>query len=125
GHGATSDLDLFVYGASGGIVSMSQLNNIGRDPIEIVQFSNLNATTQTYQIAVGLVSGAAPSDFKIVTFNGNGTVSNGFASNTDDGTVYGHAAATNAIAVGAASYAQTPGFGVDPAVIESFSSGGP
>src|SRR6185295_7081541 len=46
-------------------------------------------------------------------------------SNTNDGTVYGHAAATNAIAVGAASYAQTPGFGVNPALIESFSSGGP
>ena len=60
-----------------------------------------------------------------MTFNGNGTVSNAFASNTNDGTVYGHAAATNAIAVGAASYAQTPGFGVNPAVVESFSSGGP
>jgi len=125
GHGATSDLDLFVYSASGGIVSMSQTNNIGRDPIEVVQFSNFSSTTQTYQIAVGLSSGAAPSDFKIVTFNGSGTVSNGFASNTNDGTVYGHAAATNAIAVGAASYAQTPGFGVNPALIESFSSGGP
>jgi hypothetical protein len=125
GHGATSDLDLFVYNATGGIVSVSQTNNIGRDPIEVVQFSNFSSTTQTYQIAVGLASGAAPSDFKIVTFNGNGTVSNGFASNTNDGTVYGHAAATNAIAVGAASYAQTPGFGVNPALIESFSSGGP
>ena len=126
GHGATSDLDLFVYNASGsGIVSMSQTNNIGHDPIEIVQFSNFSSTTQTYQIAVGLSSGAAPSDFKIVTFNGSGAVGNGFASNTNGGTVYGHAAATNAIAVGAASYAQTPGFGVDPAVLESFSSGGP
>jgi hypothetical protein len=125
GHGATSDLDLFVYNSTGGIVSVSQTNNIGRDPIEVVQFSNFSATTQTYQIAVGLASGAAPSDFKIVTFNGNGTVSNGFASNTNDGTVYGHAAATSAIAVGAASYAQTPGFGVNPAVVENFSSGGP
>jgi hypothetical protein len=126
GHGATSDLDLFAYSASGSIiVSSATSNNIGRDPIEVLQFSNFSSTTQTYQIAVGLSSGAAPSDFKIVTFNGNGTVSNGFASNTNDGTVYGHAAATNAIAVGAASYAQTPGFGVNPAAIESFSSGGP
>jgi hypothetical protein len=125
GHGATSDLDLFVYNASGTIISTSQASNIGRDPIEVVQFSNFSGTTQTYRIAVGLSSGAAPSDFKIVTFNGNGTVSNGFASNTNDGTVYGHAAATSAIAVGAASYAQTPGFGVNPALIESFSSGGP
>jgi hypothetical protein len=125
GHGATSDLDLFIYNASGGLVSLSQASNIGRDPIEVAQFSNFSSATQTYQIAVGLTSGAAPSDFKIVTFNGNGTVSNGFASNTNDGTVYGHAAATNAIAVGAAAYSQTPGFGVNPAVIESFSSAGP
>jgi hypothetical protein len=125
GHGATSDLDLFVYNAAGSVVSISQASNIGRDPIEVVQFSNSSAATQTYQIAVGLSSGAAPSDFKIVTFNGNGTVSNAFASNTNDGTVYGHAAATNAIAVGAAAYAQTPGFGVNPAVVENFSSAGP
>jgi hypothetical protein len=125
GHGATSDLDLFVYNAAGSVVSISQASNIGRDPIEVVQFSNFSSATQTYQIAVGLTSGAAPSDLKIVTFNGNGTVSNGFASNTNDGTVYGHAAAASAIAVGAASYAQTPGFGVNPALIESFSSAGP
>ena len=60
-----------------------------------------------------------------MTFNGNNAVGNGFASNTNDGTVYGHAAATGAIAVGAASYAQTPGFGFNPPQIESFSSAGP
>jgi hypothetical protein len=127
GHGASSDLDLVITdnSASHFIVGLSQSNNIGNDPIEVVQFSNTSGSAQTYDIVVGLASGAAPSDMKIVTFNGNGTVGNGFASNTNDGTVYGHAAAANAIAVGAASYAQTPAFGTSPPIVESFSSGGP
>jgi Calx-beta domain-containing protein/subtilase family protein/VCBS repeat protein len=127
GHGASSDLDLVITdnSASHFIVGLSQSNNIGNDPIEVVQFSNTSGSTQTYDIVVGLASGAAPSDMKIVTFNGNGSVGNGFASNSNDGTVYGHAAAANAIAVGAASYAQTPAFGISPPVVENFSSGGP
>jgi Subtilase family/FG-GAP-like repeat len=126
-HGATSDLDLIVTdnSATHSIVSLSQTNNVGHDPIEIVQFTNNSGAAQTYNIVVGLTSGAAPSDMKIVTFNGNGAVGNGFASNTNDGTVYGHAAAADAIAVGAAYYAQTPAFGTSPPIIESFSSGGP
>ena len=127
GHGATSDLDLFVTdnSVSHSIVSSSQTNNFGNDPIEIVQVANTSGATQTYNIVVGLASGSAPTDIKIVTFNGNGTVGNGFSSNTNDGTVYGHAAATGAIAVGAASYARTPAFGSNPPVVESFSSAGP
>jgi hypothetical protein len=125
GHAATSDLDLAVANSSNTLIGIAQFNNIGNDPIEVVQFSNTSGATQTYKIVVGLSSGAAPTDMKIVTFNGGGTVSNGFASNTNDGTVYGHAAATGAIAVGAASYDQTPGFGVTPPGIESFSSAGP
>ena len=127
GHGASSDLDLVITdnSASHVIVGLSQSNNIGNDPIEVVQFSNTSGSAQTYNIVVGLASGAAPSDMKIVTTNGNGTVGNGFASNTNDGTVYGHAAAANAIAVGAASYAQTPAFGISPPLIENFSSAGP
>ena len=126
GHGATSDLDLFVYNSVGNsIVSSSQTNNVGNDPIEIVQVTNLSGAAQTYNIAVGLASGSAPTDIKIVTFNGGGSVGNGFSSNTNDGTIYGHAAAAGAIAVGAASYARTPAFGSNPPVEESFSSGGP
>ena len=127
GHGATSDLDLIVTENSSShfIVSLAQSNNIGNDPIEVVQFSNTTGASQIYNVVVGLAAGAAPSDLKIVTFNGSGTVGNGFASNTNNGTVYGHAAAADAIAVGAAYYAQTPAFGVNPPVIESFSSARP
>ncbi|MEJ0075970.1 MAG: FG-GAP-like repeat-containing protein [Alphaproteobacteria bacterium] len=127
GHGATSDLDLFVTdnSVSHSLVSSSQTNNVGNDPIEIVQVTNTTGAAQTYDIVVGLASGVAPTDMKIVTFNGNGSVGNGFSSNTNDGTIYGHAAATGAIAVGAASYARTPAFGSNPPVVESFSSAGP
>ncbi len=39
--------------------------------------------------------------------------------------MYGHANAAGAVATGAASVAQTPAFGVNPPVLESFSSAGP
>jgi Calx-beta domain/Subtilase family len=128
GHASASDLDLFVTdnSASHLLVGGSIAYNIGNDPIEGVQFTNNTGVAQTYNIVVGLVSGSvAPTDFKIVTFNGNGTVGNNFASNTNDGTIYGHAAAIGAIAVGAAYYGQTPAYGVSPPIVESYSSGGP
>jgi hypothetical protein len=125
GHASASDLDLFITDNTHVIVAGSTANNVGNDPIEGVQITNNTGTTQTYDIVVGLASGIAPSDFKVVTYNGNGTVSNNFASNTNDGTIYGHEAAAGAIAVGAAYYAQTPAYGVNPPVVESFSSAGP
>ena len=44
---------------------------------------------------------------------------------TSSPTIYGHAGALGAVAVGAASYTQTPEFGIVPAVLEPFSSAGP
>jgi hypothetical protein len=43
---------------------------------------------------------------------------------TNSSTVYGHGNAAGAQAVGAARYNQTPAFGIDPPVLESFSSAG-
>ena len=53
--------------------------------------------------------------------NSGGTI-NDF--DTSSSTVYGHANAAGAEAVGAAAYFETPEFGFDPALLESFSSGG-
>src|SRR5262249_47381507 len=43
---------------------------------------------------------------------------------TNSGSLYGHANALGAVAVGAADYRKTPAFGASPAVLESFSSAG-
>ena len=55
---------------------------------------------------------------KRVTMATSGT---GVFNVTNSGTIYGHANARGAAAVGAAFYGWTPEFGVNPPILESFS----
>jgi len=133
--GATSDLDLFVYNADGTALSnidyysstyeppYAVLNNIGGNPKEILYYFNDTTTTQNVNLAVGLHSGAAPADFKIMVLdNGYGLSVANSALNTNIGTVFGHAAAPGAISTGAV-YAP---FAVNGTVwLENYSSSGP
>ena len=121
--GASSDLDIILYSnpsngplhaQAGGIDA-----NIGGDPVEIFAYTN-NGPAKTYQLGLELVSGPAPGRIKYVYF-GNVTI-NEYA--TGSGTLYGHPNAAGARAVGAARYTQTPAFGVNPPLLEYFSSAG-
>ncbi|GAB2175797.1 M10 family metallopeptidase C-terminal domain-containing protein [Dongia sp. agr-C8] len=136
GKGATSDLDLFVYNSAGTALSAIDLagneppyaiaNNIGGNPKEVMVFYNDQSTAQTVNLAVGLHSGTPPAAFKLMVLdNGAGFTMGKSTVNTNDGTVYGHAAAEGAIAVGAAYWGSTPVYGVTPPVIEGYSSAGP
>jgi Ca2+-binding RTX toxin-like protein len=138
GKGATSDLDLFLYNSTGkalanidaysdsGEPPYAITDNIGGNPKEILFYYNDTAQTQTVNLAVGLHSGSAPSDFKVMVLdNGAGDTLGTSTLNKNDGTVYGHAAASGAIAVGAADYHDTPAYGVNPPKSEEYSSGGP
>jgi subtilisin family serine protease len=66
-------------------------------------------------------AGASPGLLKYVLFRAATIEEHA----TDSGTIFGHANAAGAIAVGAARYSQTPAFGTDPPVLEPFSSRGP
>jgi hypothetical protein len=118
--GAASDLNFILYSSSGQPLAGTIDNNIGGDPVEVFTYSNNSGSSQTYQIGLERNSGPAPGRIKYVYF-GNVSV-NEYA--THSGTLYGHANAAGAQAVGAARYAQTPAFGVNPAVLEYFSSAG-
>jgi Ca2+-binding RTX toxin-like protein len=126
GNGSQSDVDLFLYNSVGSFVTYSIEDNIATgEPVEIIEFTNSGGAA-TFNLAVGLYAGAAPTDFKLMALdNGAGVTLGASSLNTNDGTVYGHAAAKGAIAVGAAYYAQTPAYGTSPPVVEYFSSGGP
>jgi Ca2+-binding RTX toxin-like protein len=125
GTGAQNDLDLFLYNSSNTLVSQAVSDNVGHDPREIITYTN-NGTATSFKLAVGLFSGAAPGDFKLMALdNGAGVTLGASSLNTNFGTVYGHAAAESAIAVAAASYARTPAYGTNPPVVEGFSSEGP
>jgi hypothetical protein len=75
----------------------------------------------TYEIALERVSGPKPGLFKEIAAGDGIPVS---ISGANVGTVYGHAMTPGVISAGAVSAADTPAYGVNPAVSESFSSSG-
>jgi Ca2+-binding RTX toxin-like protein len=122
GSGAQTDLDIYLVNNAGNVLASSTDSNIGGDPVEILDFQNNGSfgTTQ-FNLVIARRSGPVPARIKYVSF-GSETV-NEF--NTNSGTVFGHANAAGAAAVGAAYYRDTPAFGTTPPRIESFSSAGP
>ncbi len=123
GSGASTDLDVFLYDdpPSGALVGGID-GNVGGDPVETFSFFNPVGSGETsFNIFINRFSGPDPTFVKYVIFSFEGAI-NEFA--TDSGTLFGHANADGAEAVGAAAYDQTPAFGVDPPVLEAFSSAG-
>ncbi len=121
GLGAQNDIDIFLFdSAETTLVDSSSSNNIGGDPLEILQFTN-NGSTNTFNIAIGRFAGADPGLMKYVTFGSFNILEH----DTNSGTTAGHAAASGGQAVAAAFYDDTPAFGTNPPLVESFSSAGP
>lgn len=119
--GSASDVDLFILtDPPTGFVTASTDNNLGGDAVEVLTVTNSGATA-TFNLFFNLFAGPAPSVFKYVIF-GSATVNEFFNAS---GSLYGHANAAGAEAVGAAAYFSTPDFGVSPPLLESFSSAGP
>jgi hypothetical protein len=119
--GAATDLDIYLYNEAGtAAVAGSSYNNIGNDPVEIVDYTNNSGTDQTYQLAIDLVRGPLPGKIKYVYYGSMGVQE--YVTNSS--TLYGHSNAAGAVATGAARYDKTPAFGKTPPVLESFSSKG-
>jgi hypothetical protein len=119
GEGARSDLDIYILDRNGNEVGRSDFSNRGADPFEI--YGGVNGTTDSlFYLVVSLYGGPAPAKIKYVIF-GPGAI---LDYNTNTPTLFGHANAAGAIATGAAFYAQTPAFGVNPPKKEDFSSAG-
>ena len=123
GAGARTDLDLAVFDMDGNLITTvgGFTRNEGGDPVEVFIIPNPTGGPLTVQFAIGLVSGPAPARLKYVAFRPEFRADE-YA--TDSGTVYGHANAAGAIAVGAASYDRSPAYGGSPAAQASSSAGG-
>jgi cysteine-rich repeat protein len=115
--GAQTDLDIALFDMAGNFLFGSFGANVGGDPVELL---SVNGPGQG-QIAIGKFAGPDPSLLKYVAFRSTFVV-NEFATNS--GTIFGHANAVGAEAVGAAPFFDTPAFGVSPPLLEPFSSGG-
>ncbi len=121
--GATSDLDFLVF--IDGIYRedlSGTLNNLGLDPIELVSLASSSPNPIQIEIAIILRAGNAPAEMRYLLFNEGGTIDEyntpGAATN------YGHSNAEGALSVAAAAYFNTPEFGVNPPLLQSFSSFG-
>jgi Subtilase family/RTX calcium-binding nonapeptide repeat (4 copies) len=121
--GASSDLDLVIYDQSGKVVAMGVDNNIGGDASELIRFQN-DETVEGNQFNLAIVNNGGPNPglMKYVPSPSGSITVNEFK--TGGSTSVGHPNAANTAGVGAAGFNQTPKFGVNPPVAESFTSEG-
>ena len=114
-NGVDTDLDIFLIDSDHSVVAFNNLSNIAAQyPFEYLQFQNTSGSQQTYNIVIAKAAGPEPGRIKYVDF-GSGVIPE---YETNSSTIYGHASATNAEAVGAVPY-----FNQDNP--ESFTSLGP
>ena len=116
---ATSDLEVLVFSSSGQLVGTATNASDGEPTNPWVEFDFTKSGT--YYVAIENLSGPNPGLIKDIT-EGDGLPAT--ISGANVGSVYGHAMTPGAITAGAVSTADTPAFGVNPAVSESFSSSG-
>jgi hypothetical protein len=94
------------------------------EPVEVMEFCNDGLYVPTdppvFKLIIALWEGAEPGLMKSVLF-GSASIDE---HATNSGTLYGHANAAGAEAVGAAYYLDTPEFGTSPPELEPYSSAG-
>jgi subtilisin family serine protease len=122
--GSPNDLDIYVFNdPPTTVLAGSTADNAGRDAVEVFSFFNPPGSGVTaFNIMITTFAGPNPQLIKYVRFGGGNVTINEF--DTRSSTLYGHANAAGAAAVGAAFYGDTPEFGVSPPLLEPFSSAG-
>lgn len=124
GPGSPNDLDVYIFNsAATQVIGGATTENLGGDAVEVFSFLNsgnapLNVNLMIVKYVPPQQNPPNPGLIKYVYF-GSMTV-NEYATNSS--TIYGHANAAGAEAVGAAFYADTPQFGQTPPLLESYSS---
>jgi len=122
--GTLKDLDIFITDSIGAtILAGSAINNVGKDPVELLSFENPTDSQQTEFNILIINAGIDPPGLIKYAIQGR------FSGNIDEyatnsGSIAGHSNALKAISVGAADYRNTSGFGIDPPVLQFFSTAG-
>jgi subtilisin family serine protease len=128
-EGVNTDLDAFLLDAEGKLLTGSAESNVAetQQPVEIVQWENKTSSVQTVQLVVNRFLGSAKPRLKFILLENGSGVSAVEYPKSDKGdvvgpTIYGHAGAAGAIAVGAVRYVPREGETKGP---EPYSSRGP
>jgi subtilase family protein len=120
--GSASDYDIYLFDdPPTTILDASTASNVGADPAEVISVVNTGLAPVAANIMIVKVAGPSAGKLKYV-INPRTVTIDEFATNSS--TIWGHANAAGAMAVGAAFWANTPPFGVTPPVLEPFSSAG-
>ncbi len=105
-NGVDTNLDIFLLNATdSSVVAGSAIDNITtKKPSEFFSFTNNTSQTE-FEVVITLADGVAPERIKYIPF-GLGSNPNTIYQEyqTNSSTIFGHAAATNAFAVGAVRY---------------------
>lgn len=121
--GAANSLGMVLYDSNNHIVAYATMNDVNRNPDQILQFTNTTASTG-FSLAIFTNGGSTtPGQFKYIVY-GQGTTINDAKAGKGSGTLIGHEEVAAANTVGAVGYSQTSAYGGRNAV-ESFSSVGP
>ena len=121
--GAANSLGMALYNSNNQIVAYATLNDVNRNPNQIIQFTNTTAST-SFSLAIFSNGGTTtPGLFKYIVY-GSGTTINDAKAGQGSGTLIGHEQVAAANVVGAASYTTTAAFG-GKNLVEGFSSVGP
>lgn len=120
--GAQNDLDISLVDELGNTLVSLNTNNLGGDPIEVMPIKVENGAALA-NIVIKRSSGTENVNFKYIVFVGGQhfTIVDGAPGVS---TIVGQANAAGAYTVGAANYKNTPAYGVEPPIIEPFSSYG-
>ncbi len=121
-EGASTDLDIYLLNSSNQVVAASLDHNIGNDAVEILQFTNTTGSSQNYSLLIVNFSGPDPNRLKYIEFANGGTGMTNVEFDTGSSTIFGHANAAGAAAVGSAFWNDTPEYGTSPPLVEPVSS---
>ena len=142
GKGSASDLDIYFVDDDGNPIKLCDDPNTlvcqfpgidmneGGDAVEVPALINDSGADVHANIVIELFSGPAPHRMKYVWFDLGAGLLTVDEHNTESGTLYGHANAAGAEAIGAAPWYNTSAFGPQnkpecaPACLELFSSAG-
>jgi subtilisin family serine protease len=136
--GASSQIDVCVsstvsytvFNLDGNAVTCTGPNAAGTDPLQVLILGNPanaaggnNTAAGTVSITVGIANPASPPGRIKIAWedDGAGSTFANFAPTTNP-TIQGHSFAAGAATVGAAFFLNSPACGVDPAVLDLFSS---
>jgi hypothetical protein len=124
--GAQNSLAFYLINSAGSVVARSTEVELGKDPVQAIQFTNVTGAT-AFRLVMVENGGTTPTgqSFTISVLDSALATLEGVGVGTGSGAVIGHALLSGVNAVGAVTYSSTPAFGVSPAVPATYTVTGP